>query len=99
MEGRRLNEFLRSTVGARAEEEAEVRDDERPSCLVLIFGEEDVPSMVTEPPLLRCRGAEAEEEEDGGGGRGDEEDEVFPPPLLLRRLGSVHDVERVAWSM
>jgi hypothetical protein len=58
MEGRRLNEFLRSTVGARGEEEEEEeeeekREEERPALLVLMLGGEEAPSMVAEVPLLR----------------------------------------------
>lgn len=55
IEGRRLNEFLRSTVGARGEdeEEEEEREEERPALLVLMLGGEEAPSMVAEFPLLR----------------------------------------------
>jgi hypothetical protein len=56
MEGRRLSEFLRSTVGARGEEEEEEeeeREEERPALLVLMLGGESAPSMVAEFPLLR----------------------------------------------
>jgi hypothetical protein len=90
--GKRGREWRRSLVAWGEELEEEM--------LVPIGGEAS--SLYTADPVLRCRwwsrrdGPE-EEEEAVGGGRGDIL--TSPPPLLVRRRGSVHDVERVAWSM